>query len=91
VGPTGGKEAAVPTAARSTREERGELGHRGEGASWAHGWAAWRGGELGRRASPRRGKGGRLTRLGRAPGWAARMAGPQGDEGEKEKEKVFLF
>jgi hypothetical protein len=36
--------------------------------------------------------GGRLTWLGRAPGWATRLAGPQGEKWEKEKkEKVFSF
>jgi hypothetical protein len=75
-GAHGWEAAAVPTAARSTRGERGgagpPAGPRGGGGGWAT-------------EPAHEGKGG-LTWLGRAPGWAARGGG-----GKRKKRKCFPF
>jgi hypothetical protein len=85
-----GKAAAVPTAARTVH-----VGAGGEGWAAEAGWAT-RGGLAGPPSRPKKERGGEAAAgprawLGREPGWAARLAGPQGEgEGREGKTSFSL-
>jgi hypothetical protein len=81
--PPGGGGGGSTTRAERARGERGENG-------WAAKWAQSGGGGDWAAEPAHEGKGGWLTRLGHAPGWAACLAKPQGEEGER-KIKGFPF